>query len=116
MALKLVTAIIQPDKLDEVRSALIEAEIYRISVSRCTGRGRAEDTDLYRGEKVALDLLPKVRIDIACSSQDWADRAIQAILSAAKHNGGEIGDGKIFVTELEQCIRIRTGETGTDAI
>jgi nitrogen regulatory protein P-II 1 len=116
MILKLVTAIIQPDKLDEVRQALIEAEIYRITVSRCTGRGRAEETDLYRGEKVALDLLPKVRIDIACSTQEWANRAVQAILTAAKHGDGEIGDGKIFISSLEECIRIRTEERGVKAI
>lgn len=116
MALKLVTAIIQPDKLDEVREALTRAEIFRVTVSRCTGRGRDHETDLYRGAEVAPELLPKVRLEIACSSDDWAKRAVDAILIAARHGGGEIGDGKVFVTSLEQCIRIRTGETGEAAI
>lgn len=116
MAIKLVTAIIQPDKLEEVRESLIRAEIFRITVSRCTGRGRAEDTDLYRGQEVAPDLLPKVRIDIACSNESWTERAVNAILAAAKHGDGKVGDGKIFVTTLDSCIRIRTGETGADAI
>ncbi len=116
MAMKLITAVIQPDKLDEVREELIKAEIYRTTVLRCTGRGRAETTDIYRGAAVAPDLIPKVRLEIACSSEDWADRAIKAILKAAKHNGGAVGDGKIFITPLEQCIRIRTDEEGIEAI
>ncbi|MCF7974011.1 MAG: P-II family nitrogen regulator [Phycisphaerae bacterium] len=113
--MKLVTAIIQPDKLDEVRESLIEAEIYRITVSRCTGRGRAEETDLYRGQEIAPALVSKIRLDIACND-DFVEIAIQAILKAAKHDSGQIGDGKIFVTPLEQCIRIRTEERGNDAI
>lgn len=113
--MKLVTAIIQPDKLDEVRESLIEAEIYRITVSRCTGRGRAEETDLYRGQKIAPALISKIRLDIACND-DFVEIAIDAILKAAKHGQGQIGDGKIFVTPLEQCIRIRTEERGKDAI
>ncbi len=114
--MKLITAIIQPDKLDEVREALIKAEIFRITVSRCTGRGRAAETDLYRGQEVAPDLISKVRIDIACNDE-FADRTVQAILSGARHDAdGKIGDGKIFVTNLEECIRIRTGENGTDAV
>ena len=113
--MKLVTAIIQPDKLDEVRESLIEAEIYRITVSRCTGRGRAEETDLYRGQRVAPALISKIRLDIACND-DFVEIAINAILKAAKHKDGKVGDGKIFVTPLEQCIRIRTGERGNEAI
>ncbi len=116
MAMKLVSAIIQPNKLDEVRDALTKAEIFRITVSRCTGRGRDHETDLYRGAEVVPELLPKVRIDIACSDEAWAQKAIDTIVLAARHNGGEIGDGKVFVTPLEQCIRIRTGEDGSDAI
>lgn len=111
--MKLITAIIQPDKLDAVREALIRNEIYRITVSRCTGRGRAEDTDLYRGVEVAPDLLPKVRLEIACN-EDFVKPCIDAILAAAR--SGRVGDGKIFVTNLEQCIRIRTGEEGGEAI
>ncbi|MFC1652202.1 P-II family nitrogen regulator [Planctomycetota bacterium] len=113
--MKLVTAIIQPDKLDEVREELVKAEIYRITVSRCTGRGRAEEVDLYRGQEVAPSLISKVRIDIACND-DFVDIAIAAILKGAKHGSGLVGDGKIFVTPLEQCIRIRTDEQGSDAI
>ena len=113
--MKLVTAIIQPDKLDEVRESLIAAEIYRITVSRCTGRGRAEETDLYRGQEIAPALVSKIRLDIACNDE-FLEIAIDAILRAAKHENGEVGDGKIFVTPLEQCIRIRTEERGNDAI
>jgi len=111
--MKLITAIIQPDKLDAVREALIRNEIYRITVSRCTGRGRAEDVDLYRGQEVAPDLLPKVRLEIACN-ESFVQPCIEAILSAAR--SGKVGDGKIFVTPLDQCIRIRTGEQGGEAI
>jgi nitrogen regulatory protein P-II 1 len=113
--MKLITAIIQPDKLDEVREALIKAEIFRITVSRCTGRGRAEQTDLYRGQEIVPALVSKVRLDIACND-NWAEIAIEAILKSAKHGAGQIGDGKIFVTPLEECIRIRTDERGGEAI
>ncbi len=114
--MKLVTAIIQPDRVEQVREALLKAEIFRITVSRCTGRGQAQETDLYRGQEVAPDLLPKVRLDIACNDE-FVEKAIDAIIDNARHGGnGEIGDGKIFVTALEQCIRIRTGERGSDAI
>jgi len=113
--MKLITAIIQPDKLDQVREALIKAEIYRITVSRCTGRGRAEAMDLYRGQEVAPALISKIRLDIACND-DWAEVAVKAILESAKHENGQIGDGKIFVVPLEECIRIRTDERGSEAI
>ena len=118
--MKLVTAIIQPDKLDEVRQALIAAEITRITVSRCTGHGRAQggggaDEELYRGQTVIPNLLPKVRLDIACNDE-FVEVAVKAILTAAKHGGGQLGDGKIFVTHLEECIRIRTEERGGTAI
>ncbi|MBN1766421.1 MAG: P-II family nitrogen regulator [Sedimentisphaerales bacterium] len=113
--MKLITAIIQPDKLDEVRESLIRNEIYRITVNRCTGRGQADVTDLYRGQEVAPDLISKVRLDIACND-DFVDIAVKAILAAARHGEGEIGDGKIFITNLEECIRIRTGQTGGAAI
>ena len=113
--MKLITAIIQPDKLDEVREQLIQAEIYRITVSRCTGRGQAQEMDLYRGQEVAPALISKVRIDIACNDE-FVKPAVDAILKGAKHDKGELGDGKIFVTALEECIRIRTEERGSDAI
>ena len=114
--MKLVTAIIQPDKLEEVRAALLAAEISRITVSRCTGHGRAQgsgDEELYRGQTVVPNLLPKVRLDIACNDE-FVDTAVKAILGSAKR--GAVGDGKIFITPLEDCIRIRTSERGNEAI
>lgn len=113
--MKLVIAIIQPDKLDEVHHALIDEEVFRITVSRCTGHGQAQDPDLYRGQEVKPSLLPKVRIEIAVND-DFVERTIKAIVKGAKHNGGEIGDGKILVMPLDDCIRIRTGERGGSAI
>ncbi len=114
--MKLVTAIIQPERLDEVREALIAAEITRITVSRCTGHGRAEDSELYRGQKVVPNLISKVRLDIACNDA-FVEIAIDAILGSARTGkDGKIGDGKIFVTELLECVRIRTGERGGTAI
>ena len=113
--MKLLTAIIQVDMLDPVHQALIDAEIFRITVSRCTGHGQQEDVDLYRGQEVTPNLLPKVRIDIACNDE-FVEPAVEAIIKGARHNGGEIGDGKIFVRQLDDCIRIRTGERGGAAI
>jgi nitrogen regulatory protein P-II 1 len=113
--MKLVIAIIQPDKLEEVHHALVDKEILRITVSRCTGHGQAEDPDLYRGQEVKPSLLPKVRIEIALND-DFVKPTIDAIVGAAKHNGGVIGDGKIFVMPMDDCIRIRTGEHGGAAI
>jgi len=112
--MKLVTAIIQPDKLEEVHEALIKAQIFRITVNRCTGHGQAQDEDLYRGQKVRPNLSPKVRIDIACN-EDFVEPAVNAILEAARHDSGQVGDGKIFIRSLDECIRIRTGERGTQA-
>lgn len=113
--MKLIVAIIQPDKLDEVHQALINAEIFRITVSRVTGHGQQEDQELYRGEEVTPSLIAKVRLEIAVN-EAFVEPTIDAILSAAKHGDGVIGDGKIFVLPLEQVIRIRTGERGGDAI
>ena len=114
--MKLITAIVQPDKLDAVREALLKAQITRITVCRVTGHGRqrGEET-LYRGELVAPTLIPKIQIDIACND-DAVRTACEAIIQAARHGGGKIGDGKIFVTSLEECIRIRTGESGDPAL
>ena len=115
--MKLVTAIIQPDKLDEVREALISVGIERITVSRVAGHGQQEDMDLYRGHEVEPSLLPKVRLDIACSTAKFVNLTVKTILNTAKHGkNGKIGDGKIFVTPLEQCYRIRTKESGPKAI
>lgn len=113
--MKLITAIIQEDKLDEVREALIQADVTRISVSRISGHGRQEDIDIYRGRRIAPNLLPKIRIEIAVN-ENFVERTIETILASARHGDGEIGDGKIFVTPLDQCIRIRTGERGGTAI
>jgi nitrogen regulatory protein P-II 1 len=113
--MKLIIAIIQPDKLDEVHQALIAAEIYRVTVSRVTGHGQQEDPELYRGEEVVPSLIPKVRLEIAVNDA-FVDATIDAILGAAKHGHGSIGDGKIFILPLEETIRIRTGERGGSAI
>lgn len=113
--MKLITAIIQPDKLEEVHEALIKAEIFRITVSRCTGHGQAEQEDLYRSQRFVPNLIPKTRIDIACNDA-FVEPAVNAILQSAKHGSGQIGDGKIFITNLEECVRIRTGERGGKAI
>lgn len=113
--MKLITAIIPPDRLDHVREALIQAEISRITVSRVTGHGRQEDLDIYRGQKIAPNLIPKIRIDIAVN-EEFVDRAVDTIIDAARHGSGAIGDGKIFITPLEECIRIRTKERGGRAI
>ncbi|MCC6240657.1 MAG: P-II family nitrogen regulator [Phycisphaerales bacterium] len=117
--MKLITAIIQPDKLDAVRETLIKAEITRITVTRCTGHGRHQQADqgadLYRGQSVVPNLLPKIRLDIACNDE-FVEIAISAILQSARHESGRIGDGKIFLTEMQECIRIGTGERGREAI
>ena len=113
--MKIITAIIQPDKLDEVREALIDAGIGRITVSRVTGHGNQSDFDLYRGQKITPVLIPKINIKIACNDK-YVDIAVNAILTSARHGDGKIGDGKIFITELQECYRIRTGEKGSGAI
>ena len=114
--MKLITAIIQPNKLDEVREALIAAEITRITVSRVSGHGRQEGEEIYRGTKVVPNLLPKARLDIAVNDA-FVDITVDTILRVARHGSdGKVGDGKIFITPLEECIRIRTGERGGEAI
>jgi nitrogen regulatory protein P-II 2 len=112
--MKLVTAVIKPFKLDDVREALSDIGIQGITVTEVKGFGRQKGhTELYRGAEYVVDFLPKVKIEIACSD-DLLDPVIEAITKAA--NTGKIGDGKIFVAPLEQAVRIRTGETGSDAI
>ncbi len=113
--MKLITAIIQEDKLDAVREALIQSDITRISVSRISGHGRQEDIDIYRGRKIAPNLIPKVRIEIAVNDT-YVETTIETIVASARHGSGEVGDGKIFVSPLEECVRIRTGERGGTAI
>jgi nitrogen regulatory protein P-II 2 len=112
--MKLVTAVIKPFKLDDVREALSEIGVQGVTVTEVKGFGRQKGhTELYRGAEYVVDFLPKVKLEVAISD-DLTDRVIEAIAKAA--NTGKIGDGKIFVTSLEQAIRIRTGETGDDAI
>ena len=112
--MKLVTAVIKPFKLDDVREALREIGVQGITVTEVKGFGRQKGhTELYRGAEYVVDFLPKVKIDVAIGD-DMLDRVIEAITKAA--NTGKIGDGKIFVVNLEQAVRIRTGETGTDAV
>ncbi len=112
--MKMVTAIIKPFKLDDVREALSEVGVQGITVTEVKGFGRQQGhTELYRGAEYVVDFLPKVKIEAAVS-EDNLEKVIDAITKAA--NTGKIGDGKIFVYALEQTIRIRTGETGQDAL
>ncbi len=112
--MKLVTAIIKPFKLDEVREALSAIGVQGITVTEVKGFGRQKGhTELYRGAEYVVDFLPKVKIEAAIKSE-MLDQVVEAIEKSA--NTGKIGDGKIFVFELEQVYRIRTGETGSDAL
>ena len=112
--MKLVTAIIKPFKLDDVREALSEIGVQGITVTEVKGFGRQKGhTELYRGAEYVVDFLPKVKVEAAVKA-DMVDQVIEAIRKAA--NTGKIGDGKIFVFDLEQTVRIRTGETGPDAL
>lgn len=113
--MKLVIAILQPDKLEEVRESLIAAGIMRITVNRVTGHGRQADEEIYRGKRMAPNLIPKVRLEIACNDE-FVKIACDVIMNTARHDDGKIGDGKIFVLPLEECIRIRTEEKGSCAI
>ena len=112
--MKLVSAIIKPFKLDDVREALSEIGVSGITVVEVKGFGRQKGhTELYRGAEYVVDFLPKIRVDLAISV-DLLDQVIEAITEAART--GKIGDGKIFVSDLEQAVRIRTGETGREAL
>ena len=112
--MKLVTAIIKPFKLDDVREALSEVGVAGITVTEVKGFGRQKGhTELYRGAEYTVDFLPKVKIEAAVDSE-ILDQVIEGISKAA--NTGKIGDGKVFVTSIEQAIRIRTGETGPEAL
>ena len=112
--MKLVTAIIKPFKLDDVRDALSEIGVQGVTVTEVKGFGRQKGhTELYRGAEYVVDFLPKVKLEIAIDN-DQLDRVTEAIMKSARTD--KIGDGKIFVYDLEQAIRIRTGETGKDAL
>lgn len=112
--MKLITAVVKPFRLDDVRNALAEVGVQGMTVTEVKGFGRQRGhTELYRGAEYVVDFLPKVKVEIAVSDE-LAERAIEAIIDAAKT--GKVGDGKIFVTGLDQVYRIRTGETGDQAI
>jgi nitrogen regulatory protein P-II 2 len=112
--MKLITAVIKPFKLDDVREALADLGVQGITVTEVKGFGRQKGhTELYRGAEYVVDFLPKIKLEIAIST-DLVDSTVEAITKSAAT--GKIGDGKIFVAELTQIIRIRTGETGEEAI
>ena len=115
--MKMVTAVIKPFKLDDVREALSEIGVSGITATEVKGFGRQKGhTELYRGAEYTIDFLPKVKLEIALAA-DQVEAAISAISGAAKSDDeGKIGDGKIFVTNLEEVVRIRTGETGSVAL
>ena len=112
--MKLVTAVIKPFRLDDVRDALAQIGVKGMTVTEVKGFGRQKGhTELYRGAEYAVDFLPKIKLEVALSA-DLVDQAIEAITGAAQT--GKIGDGKIFIYSLDQVIRLRTGETGNDAL
>ena len=112
--MKMITAIIKPFKLDDVREALSEIGVQGITVTEVKGFGRQRGhTELYRGAEYVVDFLPKAKIELAVAD-DIVDQVVEAIANTART--GKIGDGKIFVAELTEAIRIRTGETGTEAV
>jgi len=112
--MKLVTAIVKPFRLDDVRNALSEVGIQGMTVSEVKGFGRQRGhTELYRGAEYVVDFLPKAKIEVAVSD-DMVDRTVEAIVESART--GKVGDGKIFVTHVEQAWRIRTGESGDGAL
>lgn len=112
--MKLVTAIIKPFKLDDVREALSDVGVRGLTATEVKGFGRQKGhTELYRGAEYVVDFLPKIKVEVAIND-DMLDKTVEAITGAA--NTGKIGDGKIFVLDLEQAIRIRTGETDAEAL
>ena len=114
--MKMVTVVIQPKRLDSVREALSKVGVTGITATEVKGFGRQKGhTELYRGAEFVVEFLPKVKLEIAITDEQ-VEEVINTIIAACKINGGKIGDGKIFVTSLEQVIRIRTGETGPEAV
>lgn len=115
--MKLIIAIIQPNKLEAVKEALTEVDVFRLTVMDCQGFGRQKgQTEVYRGHEFTVNLLRKVQLQIAVN-EDFVEPTIDAILKAGRSGDkGEIGDGKIFVLPMDDCVRIRTGERGSDAI
>ena len=114
--MKMVTVVIQPKRLDSVREALSELGVTGVTATEVKGFGRQKGhTELYRGAEFVVEFLPKVKLEIAITTSK-VEEVIETIITACKINGGKIGDGKIFVTSLEQVIRIRTGESGPEAV
>ena len=112
--MKLITAIIKPFKMDDVREALSEIGVAGVTATEVKGFGRQKcNTELYRGAEYVVDFLPKIKLEIAVAD-DVVDKAVETLIKAA--HTGQIGDGKIFVTTLELVVRVRTGETGEDAV
>jgi nitrogen regulatory protein P-II 2 len=112
--MKLITAVVKPFRLDDVRNALAEVGVQGMTVTEVKGFGRQRGhTELYRGAEYVVDFLPKVKVEVAVTDEQ-AERVVEAIIEAAKT--GKVGDGKIFVTNVDQVYRIRTGETGDQAI
>ncbi len=113
--MKKVEAIIKPFKLEDVKEALVEAGIDGMTISEVKGYGRQQGhSELYRGAEYVVEFIPKVKIEIVVSSQEFADRAVNAIKEAA--HTGKIGDGKIFVSDISSVVRVRTGETDEEAL
>ena len=115
--MKLIIAIIQPNKLEDVKVALTDVEVFRLTVMDCQGFGRQKgQTEVYRGNEFTVNLLRKVQLQIAVN-EEFVEPTVDAIIKAGRTGEkGEIGDGKIFVVPMDDCIRIRTGERGPDAI
>ncbi len=114
--MKLIIAIIRDNQLDQVRESLIQAGITRITVNHVSGHGRRVSEEIYRGQKVIPNLVSNIRLEIAVNDK-FVDDTVKAIVDAAQANDGDlIGGGKIFVMPIEECIRIRTGENGSEAI
>jgi nitrogen regulatory protein P-II 1 len=114
--MKLITAIIRPEKLEAVQAALSEREVYLMTVTDVRGCGRQRGyTEVYRGAEYQMRLLPKLKLEIAVN-EAFVEPTIEAIVSAARSEAGQVGDGKIFVVALDDCVRIRTGERGGNAI
>ena len=114
--MKMVTVVIQPKRLDSVRQALSEVGVTGVTATEVKGFGRQKGhTELYRGAEFVVEFLPKVKLEIAII-EEQVEEVVDTIITACKINGGKIGDGKIFITNIEQVTRIRTGETGPEAI
>jgi nitrogen regulatory protein P-II 2 len=115
--MKLIIAVIQPSRLEAVKAALTEVEVFRLTVVDCQGFGRQKGhTEMYRGHEVAVNLLRKVQLQIAVN-EEFVQPTVDAVIKGARTGDkGEIGDGKIFILPMDDCVRIRTGERGPDAI